>query len=215
MSQLAVLFDLDGTLLDTAPDLAGALNHVLSQHQKATLPYAKIRPQASHGSLALLKLGFEQKELDQQGALLKNELLTFYQANIAHKTTYFPEVEELLHTLQSKNIPYGIVTNKPAQLTDSLLEHFPLLQNGPVVSGDTLKVAKPHPDPLYYAASKLRVKPNRCYYIGDAQRDIEAGNAAQMKTFLAMWGYLSQDDQPETWQSDFKIYHPLQLLKFL
>lgn len=209
-----VLFDLDGTLADTAPDLAAALNHVLTQHGYEFLPFETIRPVVSHGGAALVKLGFgeDHPEFD----LLYKELLDFYQANIANETTLFPGMNELLLELEDNDMNWGVVTNKPAWLTDPLMQALNLTSRAvTIVSGDTLKERKPHPAPLLYACKQAGSRPEECIYIGDAERDIEAGNRAGMLTIAALFGYIGADDVPEYWHANKLIYKPNQLIKLV
>lgn len=202
----AVIFDLDGTLLDTAPDLHRALNCVLQAHNKPLISLAEARPAASHGSTGLLTLGFGSAFNEATAIDLREAFLTAYAEDPYSGTNYFAGVEALLQQLQAKDIPYGIVTNKPTQFTHALLPHFPLLEaSGVVVCGDTLEVAKPDPAPLIHAAKALGVTPQECWYVGDAERDIVAGRAAGMFTILANYGYICTTDTPHLWLADSSI----------
>ena len=213
----AILFDLDGTLLDTAADLGLALNTMLVERNMPPLPYELIRPLASHGSHGLLSAGFGAAYTaasTAQQAQLKSEFLTRYGQNVCVKTTWFDGVEALLSQLNNQGIVTGIITNKPEQFTQPIVASFPLLAQMPVVvSGDTLTVAKPHPEPLLYAAQKINVASAQCWYVGDAERDIISGRAAGMTTFVAECGYISSTDTPETWGADYHIAHPEELLQ--
>jgi phosphoglycolate phosphatase len=212
----AVLFDLDGTLLDTAPDLANALNHVLEQNGRAPLPYEIIRQVVSHGGRALIELGFGTKSEVAEFEQLRLQLLDYYKENICTQTQMFPGISEILETLENRGTAWGIVTNKPGWLTDPLLQKMQLLNKaGCVVSGDTLPECKPHPAPLLYASTQLSIDPQNCLYVGDAQRDIEAGRNAGMKTMVALFGYLLENDQPETWGADALIQTPAEILDWL
>lgn len=209
----AVLFDLDGTLLDTANDLGEALNFVLGKYNLPKVAREVYRPVASDGALGLLTLGFASQLKEYDYDVLRAEFLDFYQANIAHETCLYPGVSQLLSTLQSQNIPWGIVTNKPEGLTKQLLPSFPELNKCAVmVGGDTLTTRKPDPEPLFYACEAMNVDPKHCLYIGDALRDIEAGNHAGMKTLVAQWGYIKSTDNIEQWQADFIIKTPQELI---
>lgn len=202
-----VLFDLDGTLADTAPDLANALNYVLEKHHCAPLPYEKIRPIVSHGGMALVTLGFgaDHPEFDTY----YKELLEHYQSNIANETTLFPGMDELLSTLEKENINWGVVTNKPAWLTKPLMEALDLTSRAvTIVSGDTLEERKPHPAPLLHACQQAGSKAEECIYVGDAERDIEAGNRAGMLSLVALFGYIADSDMPETWGAHSLITSP-------
>ena len=175
----AVLFDLDGTLLDTARDLAGALNRVLVAHGRAPLPFERIRPWVSHGSYALTRLGFEYPEGSAEFETVRLALLDSYHAHVADETVPFAGVHALIERLEAGGLRWGIVTNKPDWLTQPLLRALALpWRPGCVVSGDTLPERKPHPAPLLFAATQLACAPEACTYVGDAERDIEAGRRA-------------------------------------
>ncbi|MDV6315040.1 HAD-IA family hydrolase [Idiomarina sp. HP20-50] len=211
----AVLFDLDGTLLDTAPDLGAALNAVCEQYERPPINAEVFTPKASHGSRGLLQLAFADDYAHMETEL-RHAFLSAYKNNIALHTQPYPGVLELLAVLQRESIKVAIVTNKPERLTQQLLPHFPAFEAIQiVVSGDTLSVSKPSPDPLFYAAEKLGVEPADCLYVGDAERDIEAGRNAGMVTVLAEYGYISNEDQPQRWQADYHIASPLELLQLL
>lgn len=198
-----VLFDLDGTFADTAPDLADALNRTLTRHDKPTLTLAQIRPVVSHGGKALIERGFGINEQDPAFEPLRQELLAFYQEDLAKHTQLFPGINRLLQDIQQANMNWGIVTNKPAWLTEPLISslnmHNPARS---IVSGDTLPERKPHPAPLLHASTQCGAQPANCIYIGDAERDIIAGKRAGMLTLVALYGYISKDDKPEEWQAD-------------
>lgn len=199
----AVLFDLDGTLLDTANDLGEALNYVLSKYQLPPISRQHYRPVASDGAKGLLELGFKDQLSQFDYDQLRDEFLTFYQQNIAHHTQLYNGISELIASLNNRNIPWGIVTNKPESLTKQLLPYFSELSSSAVmVAGDTLTQRKPDPAPLYYACETLNVLPEHCLYVGDAQRDIEAGNRANMTTIVAAWGYIKSSDDISSWQAD-------------
>lgn len=212
----AVLFDLDGTFADTAPDLAAALNQVLVEESKPVLPFKTIRPVVSHGGVALIKLGFNFDEQHADFSRLKQRLLDIYENNISTLTTVFDGVNELLEVLENKHISWGIVTNKPAWLTDPLMLQMGFTHRAAIiVSGDTTKERKPHPEPLLYACQKINCQPSECLYIGDAERDIVAGNAAGMTTLTALFGYIEANDKPENWGADAMIQHPGDILSYL
>ena len=200
----AVLFDLDGTLLDTAPDLGAAVNHVLTSCNMAPLSDEIIRRTASDGALGLLRAGFGDEELarrDAQG--LRQQLLDYYASHLYVGTRPYPGMVEFIGWLNGQGIRWGIVTNKPAFLTEPLMALVTELPGcGVIVSADTLPVRKPHPDPLYYACNKLDVLPGRALYVGDHERDIEAGRAAGMQTVIAGWGYIDPAMALESWQAD-------------
>lgn len=212
----AVLFDLDGTLLDTAPDLANALNHTLQQNGRAPLPYETIRRVVSHGGRALVELGFGPEAEVAEFEQLRQQLLDYYQKNICRHTQLFPGMPELLEVFEQRHIAWGIVTNKPGWLTRPLLREIGLLdKTGCVVSGDTLTERKPHPAPLIHASTLLGKAPQACLYVGDAERDIEAGRNAGMKTLVALFGYLLENDHPDAWGADALIQTPAEILDWI
>ncbi len=214
----AVLFDLDGTLLDTAPDLGAALNHVCRLHQRPQVSAEHFTPFASHGSRGLLNLVFNQDIAGDETKLpqLREQFLNYYNDNIAVHTRLFDGIENLLNALDSAGIKTAIVTNKPEALTQRLLPYFDAFDHiEVVVGGDTLDVAKPHPEPLLHAANALQVDASRCLYVGDAERDIAAGKNAGMATVLAAYGYISDSDQPQRWGADYVIQTPAELLDIL
>ncbi|MBK8455059.1 MAG: HAD-IA family hydrolase [Thiofilum sp.] len=211
-----VLFDLDGTLVDTAPDLVNALNAVLQVEGRETLTLAQARPAASHGAAALLKLGFGNDMSEEQLRNRTRLFLDHYSANICVDSELFAGMDLVLEHLEALGIPWGVVTNKPALLTLALLDELRLRERAySVVSGDTLAVAKPHPEPLLYAASQCEVEPAHCIYIGDAERDIEAAKRAGMKALIAGYGYIGADDQPDTWGAQGVLQQPLDFMHWL
>ena len=212
----AVLFDLDGTLADTAPDLGHALNLQREQHGLPPLPQEIIRPYASHGTVGLFDIGFGLTPQDERFAPMREEYLALYTANLCLHTTLFPGMAELLAALEARNISWGVVTNKPARFTEPLLELLGLSKRAAsIISGDTCAHPKPHPEPLLCAAREIGVAPQSCLYVGDAERDIEAARAAGMSALIADYGYLSAEDRPETWGADGRIDTPLGILAFL
>ncbi len=211
-----VLFDLDGTLLDTAPDLATALNTVLRENSLPPLPYETIRPVVSHGGMALIQLGFRLAPSDPAFERLRQRLLQVYRDNLSVLTRPFPGMEALLETLEARGLNWGVVTNKPAWLTDPLLRDLGLFSRAAcVVSGDTLRERKPHPAPMLHACTQAGSTPGQCVYIGDAQRDIEAGNNAGMYTLVALFGYIQETDEPHTWGASDSLREPADLLAWL
>ncbi|TDF41649.1 HAD family hydrolase [Alteromonadaceae bacterium M269] len=201
-----VLFDLDGTLLDTADDLGAALNYVLEKNGLPIVGRDKYYNRTSHGSKGLIELGFAEQLPCYNFDELRTDFLNFYSENICEHTKMYPGVEMLLEQLNSWSIPWGIVTNKPEALAIQLLEYFPILMACPiVVGGDTFKQRKPHPFPLLHAAKVLNVEPNQCLYIGDAERDIEAANSAEMYSIIANYGYIEEEDDVSNWCGDAMI----------
>ena len=211
----ALLLDLDGTLLDTAPDMGGALNRLREENGLAPLAASVMRPVVSHGSARLVSLGFPSVTGDAYERL-RLRFLDIYAANLADGTRLFEGAAELLAELERLGRPWGIVTNKPGWLTDPLLAALDLDRRAAcVVSGDTLPERKPHPLPLLHAARAIGVAPERCVYAGDAERDIQAGRAAGMTTIVAAYGYLADDDDPLAWQPAGVVAEPLQLLEWM
>lgn len=215
MSIRTVLFDLDGTLADTAPDLAYALNAVLQEEGREPLAYARIRPLASYGTRGLLKLGFGVTPEDPRFARLRQRFLAVYAENIYRETRLFPGMAEVLAALKEKNLCWGIVTNKPGALTDALVAKLGLKDVACVVSGDTTANTKPHPEPMLYACKQTGSVAEECLFVGDADRDIEAGRRAGMKTLVALFGYLGADDQPHLWGADGMVRNPQEILDWL
>jgi len=212
----AVLFDLDGTLVDTAPDLAYALNSLLEEQGQPRLPYDLIRPVASNGAAGLLNLGFGISEGDTTFPLLRARLIAIYQDNISRGSKLFDGMEQVLTALEKANITWGIITNKPAFLTDPLLEALHLTHRAAcIVSGDTTAYSKPHPAPMLHACEVIKHSAQECIYIGDAARDIEAGKNINMQTVAALYGYVGANDNPANWNADFSIEHPLDILKWI
>ncbi len=210
-----VLFDLDGTLADTAPDLAYALNCLLLERGHASLPYEVLRPIASHGAKGLIGRGFQLTPQDAGYADLRQRFLDIYAANLVRETRLFPGITELLDALRSRGLRWGIVTNKPRFLTDPLVQQLGLHDAACVVSGDTTANSKPHPEPLLYACREAGSLPAQCLYVGDAARDIEAGRVAGMQTLVALFGYISEDDSPQTWGANGMINEPREVLQWL
>lgn len=212
----AVFFDLDGTLADTAPDLAAALNIQLGRHNKPELPYDRIRPVVSHGGNALIKLGFEIEENDPEFAALRNEFLEIYQNNLCHASVLFPGMEKVISELENKNITWGIITNKPGWLTEPLIIELGLDSRAAcVISGDSTEQRKPHPAPMELANQLTGTSARHSLYIGDAERDIQAGKSAGMYTLVALYGYISNVDNPRSWQADGMIEQPADIISWI
>lgn len=212
----AVLFDLDGTLLDTAPDMGRALNRLLIEQGLDALAAELIRPQVSHGSAGLLRLGFGLEPADTAFGPLRERFLALYRGALAIETRLFPGMAEVLETLESRGLRWGVVTNKPRALTDPLLAGLALADRaGCVVSGDTVARNKPDPLPLLHACGLLGIEPRHCVYVGDAERDVIAGRRAGMATLVARYGYLAAAERPEDWGADGLIDAPLELLERL
>jgi len=211
-----VLFDLDGTLLDSAPDLAAALNEQLQKHQRPPVPYRLLRPHASSGARGMLRGGFDVGPESPEYHALKLEFLEIYERNLLAHTQFFPRVPDLLLNIERTGRRWGIVTNKAEHLTRPLLKHFELSERSAcVVCGDTTPYSKPHPAPLLEAARRMSVAPIECLYVGDDERDITAARAAGMHSVAARYGYVGATTVPEHWGADGIIDSPMELLKLL
>jgi N-acetyl-D-muramate 6-phosphate phosphatase len=211
-----VLFDLDGTLADTAPDLAGALNRTRVEDGLPPLPLAQLRPVTSQGVRGLLRVGYGIAPDDARYAALADRVLQHYTQNICVETRLFDGMENLLAELKTRGLSWGIVTNKHTRFTTPLVAAMQLDRRAAsVVSGDTTPKAKPAPEPLLYAATQCMVTPAQCVYLGDDERDIVAAHAAGMKSFAVRWGYIGEDKPIEKWNSNHIIDHPLDLLDYL
>ena len=211
-----VLFDLDGTFADTAPDMAYALNQTLALYGRAPLALETIRPHVSHGGIALIRLGFELEPAHPEFPGLRQQFLDFYRSNLARGTRLFPGMEELIGELDAREIAWGIVTNKPGWLTDLLMNQLQITPRATcIVSGDTTTKSKPHPDPIFHACNIAGASPAETLYVGDAERDIVAGNRAGTRTLAALFGYIGENDRPDQWHADGAISHPMQVLDWL
>ena len=211
-----VLFDLDGTLIDTAPDMANALNILLQEEEKQPLPYDTIRPVVSNGSVALVKLGFGDNVEENQLRYLKQRYLEIYQEKLCIDSVLFNGMDDLLAYIESAGMNWGVVTNKPGWLTDPLMEQIGLAQRAAcIVSGDTTANRKPHPEPMYHACIQAGSQPEQCLYVGDARRDIEAGNNAGMKTIVAEYGYIDEWENTDDWGADLSIDNPEEIISYL
>lgn len=212
----AVLFDLDGTFADTAPDLAAALNHVRRLHQLPPLPLASIRPQASHGSIGLLRLGFGVEPDAPAFPALREAFLDYYANHICVHTTLFAGMAQLLDTLEGRDLKWGIVTNKPHRYTVPLMQALGYAERAAcLVSGDTCARAKPHPDPLLKACTLMDMTPQQCLYLGDDQRDVEAALAARMRCIIAHYGYINAQTDTASWGAAGGIDTPVDLLQHI
>jgi len=212
----AVFFDFDGTLADTAPDLGDALNRQRVNRGLEPLPIEQIRTQASAGARGLLKLGFNIVPEDQGYPEMRDEFLEFYSQRLCEDTHLFPGINELLEQLDKNDLPWGIVTNKPARYTHPLITELGLQQRvACVVCGDETTHTKPHPEPLLVASSKIDVSPSDCIYLGDDLRDVKASLAAGMKPIIARYGYLGNDQPPEAWGASHIIDKPQELLAYI
>jgi 2-phosphoglycolate phosphatase len=211
----AVLFDMDGTVLDTAPDMAAALNTLRAEEALPPMAYDAVRCAVSHGAARVVSVGFPDASAEQTAAL-QRRFLEIYRGSLSRGTRLFPGMGEVLDSLADRRLKAGIVTNKAGWLTEPLLEDMGLRERFDcVVSGDTLAERKPHPLPLLHAAKLAGVEPGECIYVGDAERDVQAGHAAGMAALVANYGYLRADEDSSTWGGDGYLERALDLLSWL
>jgi 2-phosphoglycolate phosphatase len=211
-----ILLDLDGTLVDTAPDLGLALNMQRERHGMPPLPQEKIRPYASHGSKGLLGVGFGLTPQDAAFSAMREEYLDLYDQVFTHSPVMFEGIAELLTAIERKGLRWGVVTNKPRRFTEPLLKAIQLDQRAAcAISGDDAPRAKPHPDTLLMACAQTAMEPSNCIYVGDAERDIQAGKLAGMRTVLALYGYIDATDKPHEWGADAVINAPMEMLSLI
>lgn len=212
----AVLFDLDGTLIDSAPDLGAAADKMRIDRGMPSLPLERYRPMAGAGARGMLGEAFGLAPEHPDFPTMREEFFSNYEACMTQRTQPFDGVARLLERLVAANLAWGVVTNKSARFTEPLTRGMPLFATaGAVVSGDTTPHAKPHPAPLLEAASRLGIPPGGCIYVGDDERDIVAGHAAGMGTVAALYGYLGQKGAPAAWGAHAAINSPLELLQLL
>jgi phosphoglycolate phosphatase len=208
----AILFDLDGTLVDTADDLGAALNYVLRKHGLPPTTAEQYRPMASHGAKGLLELGFGAALHDFPFSTLRSELLDYYQQHLTVHSKLFGGAETFLPLLDQRHVPWGIVTNKPYKLAAAMLRQMRGMENCRILlGGDSLHQRKPSPVPLWVAAHKMGVAAADCWYIGDAERDIEAANRAGMTSIIADYGFIAATDEPDLWCADCRVQSLLTL----
>jgi phosphoglycolate phosphatase len=208
-----VLFDLDGTLADTAPDLAGAVNRMLQARGRSLLPTEVLRPVASHGARGLIGRAFGLNPGDVGFEDLRQEFYREYESALCSESVLFPAMEETLEAIERRGVRWGIVTNKIARFTDPLVQALGLAQRAAcVVSGDTTAHAKPHPAPLWHAMRRVGTAIEESIYVGDDLRDVLAGRAAGVRTVAAAYGYLGDATPIEQWGADHIIYWPNELL---
>lgn len=211
MKTQMILFDLDGTLVDTAPDLAYALNTLLAENNIAEKPFEKIKQLVGFGGKEIVKFGFDCDESHLNFIQRHQRFLQIYTDNINKYSQMFAGFDKLIALMKSKKILWGVVTNKPENLTHLLLDKL-MLKPDVVVGGNTLKHCKPHPQPLLYACVKLGVLPKNCLFVGDNKNDMLAGKNAQIKTVAVSWGY---DKITKDWDYDYLIEQPQELEQWI
>ncbi|MEJ8821016.1 HAD-IA family hydrolase [Variovorax humicola] len=212
----AVLFDLDGTLIDSAPDLGAAADKMRTDRGMPSLPQALYRPMAGAGARGMLGVAFGIAPEAAEFEALREEFYVNYETRMLDSTFIFSGVPELVEALQARGLGWGVVTNKSARFTGPLTRAISLFASaGAIISGDTTPFAKPHPEPLFEAARRLGIDPARCVYVGDDHRDILAGRAAGMQTVAATYGYLGDDADATLWEAHAAITSPLELLQVL
>jgi N-acetyl-D-muramate 6-phosphate phosphatase len=212
----AVLFDLDGTIADTAPDLGGALNRLRADHNLPPLPIAQLALYASSGARGLIGAGFSITPDHAEFPEMRDRFLDYYEAALCVDTRLFDGINDLLEALEARHIIWGIVTNKGSRFTHPLIAAMNLKHRaGCVVSGDDCKLAKPAPDTLLLACSQLAIAPQDAIYVGDDLRDMHAGHAAGMRAIAAGWGYLGEGQNVSHWPNDGIAQHPSDVLGFL
>jgi phosphoglycolate phosphatase len=211
----AVFFDLDGTLIDTAPDMVAILADLLAANGAEALPYRLARASVSNGAMGLIRLAFPETDPDRQEQLYQ-EYLARYERAVCVNSTLFPGLPAILDDLDQRGLPWGVVTNKPQRMTDPLLAKLGLhLRAACVISGDTLPQRKPDPAPLLLASRLAGVPPRQSIYVGDAERDIAAGRAAGMATIAAGYGYIVSGDDPARWAADQVALDTVELAKLI
>lgn len=212
----SVLFDLDGTLLDTASDLGNALNELRGNHKLEPLPLATIRPYAGYGSREMLKLAFDIDENHPHYTNYLDDFLHLYQTHLTKTTRFFPGMQDLLNELDEREITWGIVTNKPSRFAFDLLKAMDLDKRAAcIVCGDSLSKRKPDPDQILHACDLLNITPANTLYIGDTMIDVTASKAAGTKSLVALYGYIKAEDDPQKWQADGYIHQPMDVLHWL
>ena len=216
VSVRTVLFDLDGTLADTLPDLAFALNSALEAEGLQPLSEDAIRPLITEGGRVMVDMAVGERRDDKTKERMRQVFLETYRENLANETRLFPEMEKVLDTLDERGIPWGIVTNKLAAFTDPLIRALGIDGRARcVVSGDTTSHAKPHPEPMFYACRAAGSSPAECVYLGDAEKDVLAGRRAGMRTLVALYGYLPKDADPHGWGASGVVDSPFGLVRWL
>ena len=212
----AVLFDLDGTLIDSAPDLGAAADKMRTDRGLESYPLERYRYMAGAGARGMLGVAFGITPDAPEFPQLREEFFVAYENRMLLNTHVFDGVQALIDAIRARGLAWGVVTNKSARFTDPLTRAIPLFESaGAIVSGDTTPFSKPHPEPLHEAARRLGIPSNACIYVGDDERDIIAGRAAGMKTVAATYGYMGPQADATLWEADAAISSPMELLQFL
>ena len=212
----ALLLDLDGTLVDTAPDMVGSLNRVLENHDQAAAEYQAAHKLVSNGGRALIEFGFGEALNNYDAGKLLQEFLDDYALNVCKESVIYDGMLDAINLCETNSLKWGVITNKPLELAKGVLEGLGLLKRCAILlGGDSLPVKKPDPIPMLHACMVLQVAPSQCLYVGDHERDIQAGNAAGMDTAVAMWGYLDEHQTPEQWNAKALVNRPQGLLTML
>ena len=208
----AVLFDLDGTLVDTAPDMVAAANELRKLQGLAALPFDRLRGRVSHGAIGLITAALDRHPDDADFERLRMDFLALYGERNHEQSEMFPGMETVLEDLEHGGIPWGIVTNKPTAYTDPLLDRLGLNERpGVIVMGDSLPHRKPHPEPILHACRELAASPVSCVYVGDAERDFQASRRAGARGAVALWGYIDAQDRPRDWSAEAWLETPAEL----
>ena len=211
-----LLFDLDGTLLDTAPDFITALNLQLALHNRPPLPDSAIRTSVTNGSIGLIQAGFNLDPEHSNFETLREEFLELYFDNLADRTALFEGLQQVLDECQSRHIPWGVVTNKPWRYTQSVMSQMGLMEAAAtVICPDHVQETKPHPEPILLACSEIALPPEECIYVGDHIRDIQAGRSAGARNIAAAWGYIEEHENIDNWQADWVVEKSGQLHSLL
>lgn len=211
-----VLFDLDGTLLDTAPDIGNALNQVRHAHKLPPIAHPLIRPFVGYGASAMIKFAFDIDEEHPRYTQLLDELLHAYHDHLTRTTRLFPGMEEVLCHLEKNNIPWGIVTNKQSRFTYDLLKALALdHRSACIICGDSLSKRKPHPDQILHACELIKCKPSETLYVGDTSTDVTASKAAGTKSLVALYGYIKAEEDPHSWKADGYVKEPVDIIEWL
>jgi 2-phosphoglycolate phosphatase len=211
-----VLFDLDGTLLNTAPDLVFAINQLRLAANLPELPHSVLSPIAGLGSKAMIQKALDIDETDDRYPSMREKFLDIYTQHIADSTHFFPEMDKVLAHLDEQHIPWGIVTNKLTIHTKEVLKKLNFLERpGCVICGDTLSTYKPHPEPILHACKLIGVSPEQCLYVGDAATDVAASKAAGTHSLVALYGYIGSQEDPYHWEADGYIKSPIEIIDWL